>query len=743
MENIFLYVSLGLLFFVIVGFLIGFARSWKRSLVRFGINLGVLIVSLFITPAISNIIIDKFAQGTSLNAFGFNINFDVILGDMVGEEVMADLAGAEATTSKLLISLMHIIINIALFIFVFIAISMLALIIYWIVSAIVRHSNKKAIREGRKERKKDKWWLKLIGGAVGMVTMVVIFFAFLTPIFGIMNICNKFVETESANAASAVSVSGKNTLGGRLYYTDNDKIGKVETYLETYDDLKGVYDKSPAGAVFNALGISKLGGIAFGYLTTVEHDGLTVDLTDEIVVISSAYNTYREAFVEKTFDITNNASIEGVQRIYNIVQDSKIVRAYLRDLLPVMAEKWGNDQPFLGIELPVEENLKGITKALLAIFASEDIDRVSANVNVVFDLVKVMNKDEAIEKIINEKMSVMDYLDWCIEQNNIEDQKPESERKEYKKLIYDVMITLSTTKEFKENLPKIFNEVIKMLYVEMGGDAQAFDENVLTNEEIAKIVYDKEAKNLQGITERLLIILKAMDEAGEDNDVLTDNIVEIGGVIDLARESVMLSKPLQTLVVEFINSADIDDGLKDSLLGLIKGENSKWNDQNFKFASTFKIMVDTADLLKELQEGELNAETLEKLLSENFGTFDSETISDLLKSLGGEDFDVKNIQKDAEAFKELFGLYKDSNSDDGLNLGGSEEEKAERAQEIIDHLNDSEAFNDLLEKAEGISDIQDILDEMIGNLSNSDDFEYLKDAVKESGNDLLKSLFGL
>ena len=72
---IFTSVCLSLLF---IGFVIGFLRSWKKSLVRFGILVCALILAIFLSPVISAKLMNIFVQGTTFVGFGVNITFENI-----------------------------------------------------------------------------------------------------------------------------------------------------------------------------------------------------------------------------------------------------------------------------------------------------------------------------------------------------------------------------------------------------------------------------------------------------------------------------------------------------------------------------------------------------------------------------------------------------------------------------------------------------------------------------------------
>ena len=159
-------------------------------------------------------------------------------------------------------------------IILFASIVILSLIVYWIVILCLHIKNKK---EGVKpEKTVSYWWLKVLGGGIGMIGSVMIAFVLLTPMFGVMNVCNKFVEKGSNSAA--VAASPNSYVCGELYYTEDKNIGQVEGYIEKYAEIKKTYDKSFIGGLFNFTGICKLGTSTFNYLTNVNPNGLKVNV---------------------------------------------------------------------------------------------------------------------------------------------------------------------------------------------------------------------------------------------------------------------------------------------------------------------------------------------------------------------------------------------------------------------------------------------------------------------------------
>ena len=223
---------------LVIGFLIGVWRGWKKSLARFIALLVILLIALFLTPVISSAIINACTDGTTISIFGFTYDFQELVSSIAGSsEGLGDIVAADGTTTELAFALMNVAVNVVLFVAMFLVLSLLALFVHFIVFLVLRS---KAKKNGTLTAKKAA--NRLIGGGIGFFSMIIICFTFLIPVFGVMNICNTFITDEkggeSANASVLTSSSIQNYLGANLYYTEDETIGAVETYVETYAKIK-------------------------------------------------------------------------------------------------------------------------------------------------------------------------------------------------------------------------------------------------------------------------------------------------------------------------------------------------------------------------------------------------------------------------------------------------------------------------------------------------------------------------
>ena len=723
---------------LVIGFLIGVWRGWKKSLARFIALLVILLIALFLTPVISSAIINACTDGTTISIFGFTYDFQELVSSIAGSsEGLGDIVAADGTTTELAFALMNVAVNVVLFVAMFLVLSLLALFVHFIVF-LVLHS--KAKKNGTLTAKKAA--NRLIGGGIGFFSMVIICFTFLIPVFGVMNICNTFITDEkggeSANASVLTSSSIQNYLGANLYYTEDENIGTVETYVETYAKIKENYDKSPMGAVFNALGISKLGSISFNYLTSVKSGDLEVNVTNEIVSVIKVYNEYKETFVANKFDITNNNSVDGIISIYDVATTSKIVQSYIIELLPKLCENWSNGEAFLGIEPPVSGEMTQMFNHVLEIFKTDDINRISNNLKAVMGVVKVANNNNLISTIQAGDVDVMEFLAGN------------------ETLVKDAVLQLSTTPELRSNLPIIINDALAIGYKSVVGEDASFSGGNLTSEEIAAINWNSEADVFQKLVNTLLSVFENLQDDGstsESSNQMLNELSSIGEAIDLSRNSVILSDPMKEFITGFINTEKVSLSLdiKSQINGNI---NNYWASETYSFKAMFKTLQETASLVDKMTSDPENV-TLENIKDTLVTVAGSQEMKDSIKDLIGSDIVDELVPEEyketASAVTEMFGTFIDEitpekieqdiaaadeiiniinvsqNHGGNLSLGETEEEKKQAANNLVETIANSSAVMavvDAVNTSTDASAIKDVVNSLGGDVT------YIQDALE-------------
>lgn len=742
---------------LVIGFLIGVWRGWKKSLARFIALLVILLIALFLTPVISSAIINACTDGTTISIFGFTYDFQELVSSIAGSsEGLGDIVAADGTTTELAFALMNVAVNVVLFVAMFLVLSLLALFVHFIVFLVLRS---KAKKNGTLTAKKAA--NRLIGGGIGFFSMIIICFTFLIPVFGVMNICNTFITDEkggeSANASVLTSSSIQNYLGANLYYTEDENIGTVETYVETYAKIKENYDKSPMGAVFNALGISKLGSISFNYLTSVKSGDLEVNVTNEIVSVIKVYNEYKETFVANKFDITNNNSVDGIISIYDVATTSKIVQSYIIELLPKLCENWSNGEAFLGIKPPVSGEMTQMFNHVLEIFKTDDINRISNNLKAVMGVVKVANNNNLISTIQAGDVEIMEIL------------------ADNETFVKDAVLQLSTTPELRSNLPIIINDALAIGYKSVVGEDASFSGGNLTSEEIAAINWNSEADVFQKLVNTLLSVFENLQDDGsasESSNKMLNELSSIGEAIDLSRNSVILSDPMKEFITGFINTEKVSLSLdiKSQINGNI---NNYWASETYSFKAMFKTLQETASLVDKMTSDPENV-TLENIKDTLVTVAGSQEMKDTIKDLIGSDIVDELVPEEyketASAVTEMFGTFIDEitpekieqdiaaadeiiniinvsqNHGGNLSLGETEEEKKQAANNLVETIANSSAVMavvDAVNTSTDASAIKDVVNSLGGDVT------YIQDALESEdlnipaeAKDALANLFG-
>ncbi len=716
---------------LLIGFGIGFLRSWKKSLVRFGILLGSLILSIFISPVIAKSLMGAFVDGTKFVGFGMDIDFKEMVGGSGESEFMTDLFEANSTTTELATSLVNVVFNLVMFLLVFFAIALLSLIVYWIVIGVLRIKRKKANIKVEKNAK--YWWLKVLGGGIGMAGMFVICFVILTPVFGVMSVCDKFLQ-DTKPAASAATPNSY--ICGELYYKDEKGIGGIEGYIEKYAKLRKEYNSSFIGKSFNVFGISKAGALTFNKLTNVTTGSLKINVTNELVALISTYNIYKENFVAKEFDITNNASVDAILEVYEVANSSKIVERYIEELVPKFCSRWLEGKKFLGIAMPISGELEPIARNILVVFNTSNATRIEDNVKAVVGVVKVANNNGLI-KATQDGIDIIDFLAG----NDT--------------FVKDAVLQLSSTNELRHAMPNIMCDFTELIYNNVVGGEATFEEAVLTNEQIDQINWNEEAVRFQTIASSVLDVYNATKD-NDDSSVMADQLANIGKAIDNAKNSALVSKPFNVFIDGFINSSNfnLDENVKVEIREAI---DEHWTDPTFSFEKMFGTIQETIKVAQSLLSGNgsVDLNDLSGVLGsiiedENVKQTIKDTISsDIISQVAGDDkttqvmTDMLNnfidnttsetLQKDIAAGQEIVNLVntaQNSTNKEFVLVGenATQEEKEQKADEIVNTLAGSQTVMDMLVNPE-TSAAKEVTQTLTGS-----DIDILKNSIETNQN---------
>lgn len=731
MKAVLSVVSIVVVVILLLGFATGFVRGWVKSLSRFICTCVSFLIALFVSPAIATAFLNKHAVGTVLSFSKWSVDFKELISSLGGDgSFVDDLLKSEATTNNLAKAVMNVAINIVLFLLIFLVAMIISYIVYFIVSLIISHNKKK--KGEIKEKTKSYWWLKVLGGGIGVLSAFVFCLAILNPLFGAMNICDMFIEQEEQTTASAYAVSSNSLMCGQLYYKDDEKIGGVETYIEKYAEFKNTYDKSVAGVLFKYTGMNGLGNVTFNYLTSVKQGKLDVKLTDEFVSIVNTYNAYKTTFIENEFNITNNKSIDNLLVLYNSAKESEIVKNYLVEFMPEFYAKWKDGDKFLGIACPVSGDYKEIFLDVLAVFNTSNFNQIDTNLVNLVKVIKVVNNFEVIQSV-RENANIVDILS------------------DNDGFIKDVIVQLSSTLEMRRTLPKVLNKTIQLVYDNSVNDGKTLTTKELTNAEIDAINWQKEGDTLENAIVKILNVYN--NTKGKDSKALIDELKNIGSALDSARESKLISVPMKDFMLGFIDKIALEDDIKTTLKSNIETywiiDEEHPENKNFKFEDMFEAIEKAAKFADELSKnnGEINLEDLNDVIttiinnedmknavteaiSNNLigqvttNAEDAEILAEMLTSFVNNIDSTDDVQSELQAGQTLVELLQNS-KDNGGNIQFTEGNEAQEASNIAQTIIESDAISAMVKEN---NNDEDALKKKVSSM-NGDDVEKLKTAI--------------
>lgn len=749
-------VFLGLVF---IGLFLGFFRGWKKSLIRTCVLIGIVVLSIIFAPIISKLFMNEITDGTKIVIFSQTIDMESMLNNVVEGAELGDLFADGSVTNELILSVANILMNVIVFFALFWILEIVSLIVYWIVCVVLKVKGRDETEETQIERDGKYWGLKVLSSTLGLLGSVVITFALMIPVFGVMNICDGLIREDKKQEVTASAVSVNNYVSAGLYYTEDDKIGKIESYIEKYDNLKKSYDKSFFGKLMNGTGLSKLGSKAFARLTTVKQGGLELNLTTEFVAITQAYNSYKEIFVEDKFDFSDNNDIDALNKFYDEAIESEIVSEYIVELVPQMIEKWTTGEKFLGVENPIVGDWKEVVNSSLAVFRIENINRITNNFKAFTNAIKVANAYEVIHDINHDK--------------KVEDILLENDT-----FIKAEILVLTSTTELRENISIVLNEAFEVLYEDFVGEEKEFDENRLTLQEIAEINkqngWTQEAENIQNAVNEMLGVYEVV-KVDSSAQALSEELENVGKSIDYARKSKLISKPFKTFIYGFVdNKIDIDDtdGAKAELLENIK---TKWDDETFSYQKTYKTIQEATSVAKDIVDGvgdvsldtlapaikeiisddaskEVVANIIQKdLISEMVGKDDKATadvLTDVLETFVTSDkVTSETIDADIQAGDQVVKIVDCVKNNDGnLKLGETAEERQASADQMIADIVASEGMMETLSESAN-SENGSAISDYTQNVCEADKLT-LAESIESSNTtkenkETLKKLFGI
>ena len=514
--NIFLIISSIFFTTLAVGFFVGFFRGWCKSLIRLGITIANIAIAVFLSPFITGVITSNITEGSEISIFKFTLNLSDLFKDIIGN----DITISQTTTNLLTTAIANVLANILLFLVIFLFLQVFSLMIYWIIILVLHLKCKE-------EKEPQNIGLRCLGGLQGLIGAIALLFVVLVPCFGIINILDKTSTNstvpESIPQANAVSISNS-FMCGELFY-ESEELNQIDSYINSYASLKKQYDSTLMGIILKYTGINKLGTLSFNHLTNVKVMGEKISLTNEVISVIETYNSAKTMLSDK-LDYTSNNFIENVRSVYEDASQSIFIQKYLTDIIPVWAEKWSNDETFFNVSNPIPEQYHETANHMLKAIASiQSFSRLDRNINTILDSIVILNEHDFLT-LLTDGQDVVSLLS-----ND-------------KTIVKEILFTLSSTGELRNNLPNTLNSSLSILYDIVVGDDK-FTPNI-SDTLFEELDWDLETDIIQNIVNEFLITYNSLSNPEVSNSEI---LTLLGKSIDSSRNSIILSKYLKSFII--------------------------------------------------------------------------------------------------------------------------------------------------------------------------------------------------
>lgn len=504
-------------FFILMGFLFGLKRGYKKSLFRF-VWLAVtvvllLIFSSMITKGLLRLdvsFLNLTVQGEPVTTFYefmrvFIEENPTIQSYIANPSVLTDLAE----------SIPVLLGNIVVFLLLF----WLTKILLWPLWAIF------ASRIGRKEKmalkrheitistsKKRPW----LGGLIGVFSGVLITLVTFMPLIGLSE---TVIEINESNQVAATSVEAHPGLITDLLVENmGEDANNILEYIYCYEE-------SPIGQVFKYTGVNALGNAMFKNVTTVTVNGEAISLTKETKNVARIYKNARK-IEDIDFENLTEADIavllESAKDIVRDAFSSGVLKTTFDELMPDTIDAILTD-PDYDVKIPdtgiVAVN-EGIEDILLAV-KNLNSTKISEDVVKLIEALEIMNDEHILINIYNyAETEEIQYRDNLIE---ILQNLPSTFASSIVGKIFDMNSTSSLAPVIIKMGVKTACEVLEVTYVDQSDSTTLSAlETMFTNlfDEILDIVANLDFDNAPYVSEENISDIGAILDIIVNNDLM-------------------------------------------------------------------------------------------------------------------------------------------------------------------------------------------------------------------------------
>ncbi len=591
-------ISTGILIAFAVIALFGFWRGFSKGTFRSLLDLGFLILNIFLSVLIADFIaknvvnIELVAENLPTVAPTLGLNDELI------NEINTYIASPEiaSTAAKLLVAFVAVIVMPIVFMVVFIALGIILFIPKVIIQKVVFS-------------KSNGIGLKLGGGAIGIVAKVVSFAVLIIPVVGYLNYASntiKLINDVEQNKEPQVVQEVQNQ---EEQATIN--LGQIETQLEEIVS-------TPVVKAIYAFG----GEALFNTLTTSTINDIKISLTNET---ECAINLYKESgcFIGVQPSEYGDKQTEAIEKIEGIINDAEFVPALLANALSFVATEWDNGNKVFGFEKPViGTELQEALDNTISVLADTTVDTFKADVCTVAEIAKYAIENGVVQAAITKDANKILYT---LENTDV---------------ISDILVEMHKNERMRPILPALTNGIVNYIYGiydEVNGTTtekhHMVDINGLTEE-----VVRQEGEYISNVIVELDVFFKSIEGKmnGEIIDILRHgNFAALGRAFNGIKKSYLFCDTYEFLLRTVLESKGCARlGILDEqfITNAIKHE----SDMEMMLVARQKLTL----MVISLHEGEELAynEAIEALLA-NITSGDADSVKSIvteenLKSLG-------------------------------------------------------------------------------------------------------------
>ena len=591
-----------LLFFILVGLLIGIWRGFGKSVIRLFTVLAMAVVCFFSSPPIAKALATTNISGLGINIAGVQVVTisDAVVALLQKIGVINELMIASPTFTSFIEAIPVLVLNVVVFSLFYLLLLAFSHLFSWLIAKFTLKKHKKG------EHKR----YRLLGGLVGAVQAVLVFAILAVPLFGLADTAEAALKASETSTTSSSSETVSCVVGSSAEeYSittaeSNDTEKQINEIKDTISPILDQYNKTFFVKAFKALGLVSIDTKVYGKLTeaTVNHEN--VKLKDEIVVFAKA--STKIDTISKISESSSEEDFEEVKEVVNILFESKLVSRIGQETINYVAENWldesnptafGVEKPNLGslandlLDAALVELKTATTKTLKNdIIQGVSVAQIAAKNDILKSLKSGANSEELLNSLSKEGV------------------------------VSDIVGTMTNSKTLKAVIPQAIQTAMNSIYETL--DIASENQVKITNTTLTNEEWQTEKTTLENIFVNFINAYNSTKEEnwekdGEGHNVKGDTVFDnfdftaLGKVFDSMRHSILLDgregekeevdDRVSFQIVDTLLRSGLMDGISvnDEFIDLIK---DGWNDPTFEFQTAFDTLHSAVDIMNSFKK---------------------------------------------------------------------------------------------------------------------------------------------